>query len=333
MSRIATTNLPWVEKYRPESLDDLISQKEIVSTIQKFIKEERLPHLLFYGPPGVGKTSTILAVAKQLFKPGHFQSQVLELNASDDRGIGMVRDQVMSFASTRSIFSSGFKLVILDEADSMTKDAQNALRRTIEKFTENTRFCLICNYLNKIIPALQSRCTKFRFAPLKMELIKPRLDMVIEKEKLTVDEGGMKAITHLSGGDMRKALNIMQSTAMAFPSGITEERVYTCTGHPLKADIRAILQWMLQEDFGSASSKISNMKQLKGLALQDIITEVHLLVQRIEFPHKIKIQVLERLAEIEYRLAGGSSEKLQTSAMIAAFQITKEPLVQMAISV
>ena len=303
-----------------------------VSTIQKFIQEERLPHLLFYGPPGVGKTSTILAVARKLFKPGQFNSQVLELNASDDRGIGMVRESILSFASTRSIFSSGFKLVILDEADAMTKDAQNALRRTIEKFTENTRFCLICNYLNKIIPALQSRCTKFRFAPLKIELIKPRLDMVIEKEKLTVSDCGMKAITLLSGGDMRKALNIMQSTAMAFET-ITEENVYTCTGHPLNTDIRSILQWMLQEDFNSAHEKISYLKQIKGLALQDIITEIHLLVQRIEFPNNIKIEVLEKLAEIEYRLSAGCSEKLQMSAMISAFHATKDPIVAMAVKV
>ena len=242
-----------------------------------------------------------------------------------------MRDSILSFASTRSIFSSGFKLVILDEADSMTKDAQNALRRTIEKFTENTRFCLICNYLNKMIPALQSRCTKFRFAPLKMELIKPRLDLVIENEKLDVTEDGMKAITHLSGGDMRKALNIMQSTSMAFEQ-ITETNVYTCTGHPLKSDIKAIIQWMLQEDYMAAHSKIANLKQLKGLALQDIITEVHLLVHRIEFPNKIKIQILEKLSDIEYRLSAGSSDKFQMSAMIAAFQMTKEPMMEMAVS-
>eukprot|EP00116_Pleurobrachia_bachei_P007433 sb/3467695/ len=287
---------------------------------------------MFYGPPGVGKTSTILAVAKQLFTPGQFSSQVLELNASDDRGIGMVRESVLSFASTRSIFSSGFKLVILDEADAMTKDAQNALRRIIEKFTENTRFCLICNYLNKIIPALQSRCTKFRFAPLNMDLIKPRLDHVIKEEKLDVTEDGMQAITQLSGGDMRRALNIMQSTSMAFDT-ISEENVYTCTGHPLKSDIRNIIQYMMQEDFNSAYSKIAQLKQVKGLALQDMLTEIHMFVQRIEFPSKTKIQILTKLADIEYRLAFGSSEKLQMGALVAAFVSAKDPLVKMALDV
>jgi len=323
------TNLPWVEKYRPNTLDDLISQKEITGTIQKFMAEDRLPHLLFYGPPGVGKTSTILACAKQMFKSQHFNSQVLELNASDDRGIGMVRDSVLTFASTRTIFSSGFKLVILDEADSMTKDAQNALRRIIERFTENTRFCLICNYLNKIIPALQSRCTKFRFSPLKLELIKPRLDHVIENEKITVTEDGMQAVIQLSCGDMRKALNILQSTSMSADI-VNEESVYTCTGHPLKRDIQSIVEWMLQEDFHTAQEKIHILKQMKGLALQDILTEVHDMVQRIEFPPKIKIALLESLSEVEYRLSSGTNERIQMSSMIAAFNITKSPIVAMA---
>ncbi|KPP57531.1 hypothetical protein Z043_124734, partial [Scleropages formosus] len=172
-----------VEKYRPQTLDDLISHQDILSTIQKFISEDRLPHLLFYGPPGTGKTSTILACARQLYKDKEFNSMVLELNASDDRGIDVVRGPILSFASTRTIFKKGFKLVILDEADAMTQDAQNALRRVIEKFTENTRFCLICNYLSKIIPALQSRCTRFRFGPLSQDQIIPRLEHVIQQER------------------------------------------------------------------------------------------------------------------------------------------------------
>ncbi|KAG0722760.1 Replication factor C subunit 5 [Chionoecetes opilio] len=176
-------NLPWVEKYRPETLQDLISHEDIISTIERFIDTDHLPHLLLYGPPGTGKTSTILACARKLYTPKEFNSMVLELNASDDRGIGVVRERILNFASTRTIFKSGFKLVILDEADAMTNDAQNALRRVIEKFTENVRFCLICNYLSKIIPAIQSRCTRFRFGPLASEQILPRLNYVIEQEQ------------------------------------------------------------------------------------------------------------------------------------------------------
>lgn len=176
-------NLPWVEKYRPKKLDDLISHEEIIKTINKFIDENQLPHLLLYGPPGTGKTSTILACARKLYTSAQFNSMVLEMNASDDRGIGIVRGQILSFASTGTMYRSGFKLIILDEADAMTNDAQNALRRIIEKYTDNVRFCIICNYLGKIIPALQSRCTKFRFGPLSANQIVPRLDDIIKEEK------------------------------------------------------------------------------------------------------------------------------------------------------
>lgn len=216
--------LPWVEKYRPGKLSDLISHDEIIATINKFMNENQLPHLLFYGPPGTGKTSTILACAKQLYSPGQFKSMVLELNASDDRGINIVREQILNFASTRTIFNDKFKLIILDEADAMTNDAQNALRRIIEKYTENVRFCIICNYLSKIIPALQSRCTRFRFAPVLPAQIMPRLKHIIEAEQLKVDEDGLKAIIQLSKGDMRKVLNILQSTWIAFKE-INEENV------------------------------------------------------------------------------------------------------------
>ncbi|NWX57803.1 RFC5 factor, partial [Promerops cafer] len=319
--------------------------------VQRFISEDRLPHLLLYGPPGTGKTSTILACARQLYREREFGSM---LNASDDRGIDIVRGPILSFASTRTIFKKGFKLVILDEADAMTQDAQNALRRVIEKFTENTRFCLICNYLSKIIPALQSRCTRFRFGPLTPELMVPRLQHVIQEEGVDVTEDGMKALVTLSSGDMRRALNILQSTSMAFGK-VTEENVYTCTGHPLKSDIANILDWMLNQDFSTAYRKIMELKTLKGLALQDILTEIHLFVHRggervwlrmvlerpnfplpltecfllstVDFPPSIRIQLLIKLADIEYRLAAGTNEKIQLSSLIAAFQVTRDLVV------
>ncbi|XP_067033880.1 replication factor C subunit 5-like [Acropora muricata] len=316
-------NLPWVEKYRPNSLEDLISHKDIITTIKRFVAEDRLPHLLFYGPPGTGKTSTILALAKQIYAPREFNSMVLELNASDDRGIGIVRGAVLSFASTRTIFKSGFKLVILDEADAMTQDAQNALRRVMEKFTENTRFCLICNYLTKIIPALQSRCTRFRFGPLENEQMTSRLQHVISAEGVQVSEDGIKSLVRLASGDMRKALNILQSTAMAFET-VNEENVYTCTGQPLRSDIANMVEWMLNEDFNTVYNNIMKLKTLKGLALHDILTEVHLYVHRVNFPQAIRIHLLEKMADVEYRLAAGTSEKIQLSSLIAAFQVARD---------
>jgi len=178
----AGQNLPWVEKYRPEGLQDVIAHEDIISTVSRLIDENQLPHLLFYGPPGTGKTSTALACAKKMFG-AQYRSMTLELNASDDRGIDVVKDKIKEFASTQKIFSSGIKLIILDEADAMTSAAQAALRRVIEKYTKTTRFFLICNYVSKITMALQSRCTRFRFAPLSEQKISSMIDRVVKAEK------------------------------------------------------------------------------------------------------------------------------------------------------
>ncbi|CAN7987194.1 unnamed protein product, partial [Ixodes hexagonus] len=312
-----------VEKYRPNKLDDLIAHEDIISTINRFINEDRLPHLLFYGPPGTGKTSTILACARQIYSPKEFGSMVLELNASDDRGIGIVRGEILNFASTKTIFKSGFKLIILDEADAMTNDAQNALRRVIEKFTENARFCLICNYLSKIIPALQSRCTRFRFGPLSLSQMSPRIDYVIKEERLAVTDDGKKALMDLAQGDMRKALNILQSTSMAFEE-VTENNVYQCVGHPLKSDISNMVTTLLNEDFAFSYDQINKLKVNKGLALQDVLTQIHLYVHRIEFPNEVKMFLIDKMAEIENRLAAGTSEKIQLSSLISAFQTARQ---------
>uniref|UniRef100_A0A3Q1F3Z7 Activator 1 subunit 5 n=1 Tax=Acanthochromis polyacanthus TaxID=80966 RepID=A0A3Q1F3Z7_9TELE len=325
---VQSRNLPWVEKYRPQTLDDLISHKDILSTIQRFISEDKLPHLLFYGPPGTGKTSTILACARQLYKDKEFNSMVLELNASDDRGIDVVRGPILSFASTRTIFKKGFKLVILDEADAMTQDAQNALRRVIEKFTENTRFCLICNYLSKIIPALQSRCTRFRFGPLSPDQMIPRLEHVIQQESIDISPDGMKAIVTLSSGDMRRSLNILQSTSMAYGK-VTEDTVYTCTGHPLRSDIANILDWCLNKDFTTAI--VDNLLHFENLAI--ILYKIKSICCpffQVDFPPNIRMVLLIKLADIEHRLASGTNEKIQLSSMVAAFQAVRDLVVSEA---
>lgn len=323
MAKVERVNLPWVEKYRPTDLEELVSHEDIIRTIKKFIKDDQVPHLLFYGPPGTGKTTTILACARQLYTSKQFSSMVLELNASDDRGIGIVRGQILTFASTRTIFKSGFKLIILDEADAMTMDAQNALRRIIEKYTENVRFCIICNYLSKIIPALQSRCTRFRFAPLSPEQILPRLNYVVKQEELLVTEDGKQALLTLANGDMRKVLNVLQSTWLAFKN-VTEDNVYTCVGHPLKSDIEKIIKLLLNESFKNTFNNIKQLQALKGLALSDILTEIHHYIHRIEFPFNILINLFDKMASIEHRLSVGADETIQLTALVSAFQCVKE---------
>ncbi|XP_059299113.1 replication factor C subunit 3 [Lycium ferocissimum] len=324
-------SVPWVEKFRPQSLDDVAAHRDIVETIDRLASSNRLPHLLLYGPPGTGKTSTILALARKLYGT-QMNNMVLELNASDDRGIDVVRQQIQDFASTQSISfgaKSAVKLVLLDEADAMTKDAQFALRRVIEKYTRNTRFALICNNVNKVIPALQSRCTRFRFAPLDAVHVSERLKHVIEAERLDVPEGGLKALVQLSNGDMRKALNILQSTHMASQL-ITEEAVYLCTGNPLPKDIEQISYWLLNEPFAISCKRISDIKTIKGLALVDIVREVTMFVFKIKMPADVRVQLINEMADIEYRLTFGCNDKLQLGSLIAAFTRARAALVSAA---
>lgn len=324
--RVYDDHVPWIEKYRPQTLDDLASHGDIKKTLEKFLKDETLPHLLFHGPPGTGKTSTILACARKLYEPQQFGQMVLELNASDDRGIDIVRNQVLNFASSKGMYSTvKFKLVILDEADQMTNDAQSALRRIIEKYQENTRFCLITNYMNKIIPAIQSRCTRFRFGPLSAEQIIPRMNLIIENESISITDDGREAIRELSQGDMRRVVNLLQSTALSFPGEqINEVKVYQCCGHPLKSDMNDIIDLLLNSDIKSAYRVIQDLKIKRGLALQDIITQISVMVSKLMLPQKIKADIYIKLADIEYHLNSGGSEKIYLSALIAAFQTARE---------
>ncbi|PSR77892.1 hypothetical protein PHLCEN_2v7672 [Hermanssonia centrifuga] len=290
-------NLPWVEKYRPVTLDDVVSHKDITGTIEKFIEKNRLPHLLFYGPPGTGKTSTILAVARRIYGAS-FRKQILELNASDDRGIDVVREQIKNFAETRTLFSQGFKLIILDEADMMTTAAQAALRRVIEQYTKNVRFCIICNYVNKIVPAIQSRCTRFRFSPLPMPEVEKRLNIVIETEGVKLTEDGRKALLKLSKGDMRRALNVLQACHAAYDN-IGETEVYDCTGTPQPADIATIVNSMFSDEFTTSYQMISTLKMERGLALQDLLNGAYEYIEELEFKAHARIYLLDFIATTE----------------------------------
>lgn len=319
-------HVPWIEKYRPQTLDDLASHSDIKNTLEKFMKDSSLPHLLFHGPPGTGKTSTILACARKLYAPQQFGQMVLELNASDDRGIDIVRGQILNFASSRGMYAtSKFKLVILDEADQMTSDAQSALRRIIEKYTDNTRFCLITNYLNKIIPAIQSRCTRFRFGPLSADQISPRMDLIIKRENINITDSGRQAIYELSQGDMRRVVGLLQSASMSFTGEqIDEVKVYQCCGHPLKSDMKFIADVLINSDIKTAHREIQKLKIDKGLALQDIMTQISMLVGTMSLSESIKAGIYTRLADLEYHLNNGGLEKIYLSAMIAAFQEARE---------
>ncbi|KAF2854445.1 P-loop containing nucleoside triphosphate hydrolase protein [Plenodomus tracheiphilus IPT5] len=340
----AEDSLPWVEKYRPNSLDDVEGHQDIIATINKFVDSNRLPHLLLYGPPGTGKTSTVLALARRIYGTKNMRQMVLELNASDDRGIDVVREQIKTFSSTKQIFSAApkagdtalatFKLIILDEADAMTATAQMALRRIMEKYTANTRFCIIANYTHKLSPALLSRCTRFRFSPLKDRDIRNLVDRVIEEEGVNITPDATDSLVTLSKGDMRRALNVLQachasSTPLQAPGKpapdpstivrdqITQTTIYDCIAAPHPSDIKYIIETLLSKnDMTECLRTVNNLKILKGLALADILTAISEELVTNEVPPQVMVTWMSGLADIEYRLSGGGSEAIQTGAAI-----------------
>ncbi|KAI4159284.1 MAG: hypothetical protein LQ342_006688 [Letrouitia transgressa] len=334
----AEDSLPWVEKYRPDTLDD-IPQKELLRISDL---SQRLPHLLLYGPPGTGKTSTILALARRIYGPKNMRQMVLELNASDDRGIDVVREQIKTFASTKQIFTaiktdtssiSNFKLIVLDEADAMTATAQMALRRIMEKYTANTRFCVIANYSHKLSPALLSRCTRFRFSPLREQDIRSLVDRVIENEGIKIEQEAVENLVKLSKGDMRRALNVLQAChASSIPlpikgqkmvpsalehETITNETIYDCIAAPHPSDIALIQSTLLEtSDVTSCLNTINILKANRGLALADILTALSEELVKLQVPSQTRVTWSEGFAEIEHRLSGGGSEVVQTGALV-----------------
>ena len=230
----------------------------------------------------------------------------------------MVRNQIKEFAGTRQLFSSGIKLIILDEADAMTADAQNALRRIIERYTKNARFCLICNYVSKIIPALQSRCTRFRFAPLAREQMEGRLVEVAKAEEVEYTQDGIDAILNLAGGDMRRVLNGLQSTAMSSPV-VNQNSVYLTCGAPLPSDVELISHSLFNDTFSVAHSKIAELCKTKGYSLADILSELTDLVTLMKLPDGALGELLDGMSAVEHRLAFGTDETVQCAALVGVF--------------
>eukprot|EP00980_Cylindrotheca_fusiformis_P029789 scaffold23850_cov117-Cylindrotheca_fusiformis.AAC.5 len=254
-----------------------------------------------------------------------YGSMTLELNASDARGIDVVRNEIKEFAGTKQLFNKGVKLIILDEADAMTSDAQFALRRVIEKYTKNARFCLICNYVSKIIPALQSRCTRFRFAPLSQNQIESRLQEVAKAENVSLTPDGLQAVLSLSGGDMRRVLNLLQSTAMSHTI-VDESNVYSTSGAPLPKDVDQILNWLMNETMANAVRNISQMCVEKGYALCDILQELAVKLMAMKLDAAPLARLLNGMSNVEHRLASGTDEKIQTASLVGVFVETRQSL-------
>nr|1IQP_A Chain A, RFCS [Pyrococcus furiosus]1IQP_B Chain B, RFCS [Pyrococcus furiosus]1IQP_C Chain C, RFCS [Pyrococcus furiosus]1IQP_D Chain D, RFCS [Pyrococcus furiosus]1IQP_E Chain E, RFCS [Pyrococcus furiosus]1IQP_F Chain F, RFCS [Pyrococcus furiosus] len=310
---------PWVEKYRPQRLDDIVGQEHIVKRLKHYVKTGSMPHLLFAGPPGVGKTTAALALARELFGE-NWRHNFLELNASDERGINVIREKVKEFARTKPIGGASFKIIFLDEADALTQDAQQALRRTMEMFSSNVRFILSCNYSSKIIEPIQSRCAIFRFRPLRDEDIAKRLRYIAENEGLELTEEGLQAILYIAEGDMRRAINILQAAA-ALDKKITDENVFMVASRARPEDIREMMLLALKGNFLKAREKLREILLKQGLSGEDVLVQMHKEVFNLPIEEPKKVLLADKIGEYNFRLVEGANEIIQLEALLAQFTL------------
>ena len=311
------TEAIWTEKYRPQLFSEIKGQKEVVKRVKAFVDQQNMPHLLFAGPAGTGKTTLALVTAKQLFKDD-WHHNFLELNASDERGIDVIRVKVKDFARTRSIGNVPFKIIYLDECDALTKEAQQALRRTMENYTQTCRFILACNYSSKIIDPIQSRCAVFRFKPLDKKEICSIIDKIAKEEQLKIDDKAEEALFEISEGDCRRVENILQASA-ALESHVTEEVIYSMASVAQPKELKEVLGLALKQEFIKARSKLIDIMLNYGLSGLDIIKQIQKEVWELNISPNSKVHLIEKCGEIEFRMVEGSDEFIQLEALLSQF--------------
>ncbi len=310
-------NSIWTEKYRPSDFSDIIGQDEIVKRIRHFVEQQNLPHIMFSGPAGTGKTSLAMLIAKKLFGE-NWRENFLDLNASDERGIDVIRVKVKDFARTRSMGNVPFKVIYLDESDSLTKEAQQALRRTMENYAATCRFILSNNYSSKIIDPIQSRCAVFRFKPLTEGNMNKVICRVAENEGLDIDDKAKKALIEASEGDCRKLENILQSSA-ASSNRITEELIFSAASMAKPKEIKEVLTLAINSRFVEARDKLLNAMVSNGLAGIDVIKQIQRETINLDWDQKKKMQMIEKCGEIEFRMVEGADEFVQLEALLSSF--------------
>jgi replication factor C small subunit len=307
----------WVEKYRPRTLDKIIGQKDIVDRLKAYVHTKNLPHLLFAGGAGTGKTTSAVALARELF--GENWRQVFqELNASDERGIQVVRTKIKDFARTAPIGNTPFKIIFLDEADSLTPDAQSALRRTMESYSHTCRFVLSCNYSSRIIVPIQSRCAVFRFRPLRNEDVTKCLKGIADEENISITQDALNAIVYIAAGDMRKAINSLQ-VAAAMEKKIDAEAIYKTTAAAKPEDVRKLLTTAIEGDLLKARDHLDVLLINYGLSGEDILKQIHREIYELAIKDELKIQLVNQIGEVEFRLSEGSNDRIQLESLLAYF--------------
>ena len=315
------SNSLWIERFRPSDFSEVKGQEDIVKRLEAFVKQKNMPHLLFAGPAGVGKTTLALIIAKKLFGET-WKQNTLETNASDDRGIDVVRTNIKDFARTKAIGDVPFKIVYLDECDALTKEAQQALRRTMETFSRTCRFILSCNYSSKLIDPIQSRCSVFRFRPLEEAHIADIVKGIAKTEKIKVDDDAIKAIYQLCEGDARRAENILQSCS-SITDHITEKIIFQIVSAAEPKEIKEVLETALKNDFKKARDKLLSTMLKHGLSGLDIIKQIQKEIWNLNISDQDKVKLIEKCGETEFRMVEGSDEFLQLESLLASLTIIK----------
>ncbi len=307
----------WTEKYRPSTFKDLVGQNDIIKRIESLTNSLNIPHLLFAGPAGTGKSTLALIIVKELFQE-NWKENYLELNASDERGINVVREKVKNFARTKSIGNVSFKIIFLDEADALTPEAQQALRRTMENYSSTCRFILSCNYSSKIIDPIQSRCALFRFRLLEKKDIEKVISKIVTRENLTITPEAIEMIYEGSEGDCRRCINLLQSTSSVSPS-ITTELVSTILSDAKPKDIKIVLDYAVSGDFQKAREKLLDIMLKESISGQDVVKAIQKEIWNLPVEPEIKVKLTEKTGEAEFRIVEGSDPFIQLQALLASF--------------
>lgn len=315
-------NKIWVDKYRPKTFDEIIGQDFFVKRVKAFIESSNLPHLLFAGSPGTGKTTTALVVARELYGEDGLRGNFLELNASDDRGIDIIRNQIKEFAKLKSLANVPYKIICLDEADSLTKDAQQALRRTMEKYSSSCRFILACNEMAKILDPIQSRCVIFKFKGLSNDALNILLDKVAKLEDITIENNAKEFLIEIARGDVRRLLNTLQAAA-SVDSKVTKKLIEEIMDFVNPKEVVSMIEFAINGDFFKAREIMIKLRTIKGLSSLEILKEIYKRILNMNIDPKLKVKFVDRIATVEFRLVEGSDEELQLEAMLAMMSLLK----------
>ena len=317
------TSSIWVDKYRPKTFNQIIGQDYFIDRVRAFVKSKSLPHLLFAGVPGTGKTTTALVVARELYGENGMSGNVLELNASDDRGIDVIRNTIKEFAKLKSLADVPYKIIILDEADSLTKEAQQALRRTMEKYSATCRFILACNEISKLIDPIQSRCVIFKFKPLTEKNLRELIKKIEKEEEIKVTEKAIEILIKSTKGDLRKLVNTLQA-ASSISKEIDEKLLDQIIDFVDPKEVEEMINYAISSNFFKARDVMIKLKAKRGLTSLEILKEIYKsIINNKNIDDKIKIKFIDRIATVEFRIVEGSDDELQLEALLSMMSLLK----------